>query len=383
MIRDRLRVAWLGHHSVRAGDGLITYSRVATQGLRHRGVEVLFVHHDDQCPDTASVALPMVGMAHRVVIAPPGSRQRLEELLRQGAIDVVHVSLSFSSLDLSLPRLCHRLGIPIVATVHFPFDRRAGLWSSLSHTLYHLYARMLAACDAVIVFSQAQRELLVRLGVPPGVVQVLPNGVDVDRYRPGPSALRRQLGAERVFTYMGRLDPEKNVGALLRAFLEVAPPAELRMVVVGDGAQRRRLQRRFADPRIAFTGLVTDEQARIDVLRASDAFFLPSSLEGLSLGMLEAMACGTATVATDVGGDGEALRGAGILLDPAKLQSELRSAIRLLVESPQVCELLGEGARARAVQRFSIAANLDRLQELYGSLVIAGGRLGMPARAHA
>jgi glycosyltransferase involved in cell wall biosynthesis len=48
------------------------------------------------------------------------------------------------------------------------------------------------------------------------------------------------------------------------------------------------------DPRIVFTGLVTEERARIELLRPSEAFFLPSVTEGLSLALLEAMACGSA-----------------------------------------------------------------------------------------
>ena len=366
------RIAWLGHRSAQGGDGLITYSRVAVEGLRRRGADVLFLHHDPLCADRASVALPAAGLAHRVVLEPPGAAWRLEALLREHRTDVVHVSLSFSSLDFGLPRLCRRLDVPLVATLHVPFDRRPGLWSSMSRAVYRLYAGMLARCDAVIVFGDAQRELLLRLGVPSGVVQVLPNGVDVDRYTPGPSDLRRKLGAGRLFSYVGRLDPEKNVGALLDAFCRTSRDPDLRLVIVGDGAQRRKLQRRFDDPRVVFTGLLTDEQARIDVLRASDAFFLPSSVEGLSLAMLEAMACGVATVATDVGGDGEALRGAGVVLDPERLHGELGSAVRLLAESPDVCELLGEAARTRAVERFSIASNLDRLLGLYGALIESG-----------
>jgi glycosyltransferase involved in cell wall biosynthesis len=176
------------------------------------------------------------------------------------------------------------------------------------------------------------------------------------------------LGAERLFSYVGRLDPEKNVDVLLGAFLDADPPASLRLVVVGGGVGRRSLERRFRDPRITFTGVITDERTRIGILQSSDAFFLPSSVEGLSLAMLEAMACGAATVATDVGSDGEALRGAGIVLDPVHLEPELRAAIRLLVEAPEVSALLGQLARARAVERFSLAANLDRLQDLYSTL---------------
>jgi hypothetical protein len=198
---------------------------------------------------------------------------------------------------------------------------------------------------------------------------VLPNGVDVGRYSPGPSSKREQLGIDRLFTYMGRLDPEKNVDVLLSAFLDAAPPRTLRLLIVGGGIEARRLKRRFTDRRITFTGVITDERERIDILRASDAFFLPSTVEGLSLAMLEAMACGTATVATDVGSDGDALRGAGIVVDPGHLDHELRLAVRLLLESPEVCSLLGGLARRRAEERYSITSNLDSLLGLYGQLL--------------
>jgi len=368
--RRHLRVAWLGHRSTTEADGIITYSREITNGLRERGVEVVFFHHArDQTDDDQSVALEALAFSHRLVLSPPGSKRKLIDLLRRHEVDLVHVSLSFSSLDFNLPRLCHRLGIPIVATFHVPYDTRFSVWRGISAAVYRLYAQALAECDAVIIFGEAQREILVNLGVPRQVIHVLPNGVDVDRYTPGPSSKREQLGVDRLFTYMGRLDPEKNVDVLLSAFLDAAPPRTLRLVVVGGGIEARRLKRRFTDRRITFTGVITDELERIDILRASDAFFLPSTVEGLSLAMLEAMACGTATVATDVGSDGDALRGAGIVVDPGHLDHELRLAVRLLLESPEVCSLLGGLARRRAEERYSITSNLDSLLGLYRQLL--------------
>ena len=368
--RRHLRVAWLGHRSTTEADGIITYSREITNGLRERGVEVVFFHHArDQTDDDQSVALEALSLSHRLVLSAPGSKKKLIDLLRRHEVDLVHVSLSFSSLDFNLPRLCHRLGIPIVATFHVPYDTRFSVWRGISAAVYRLYAQALAECDAVIIFGEAQRDILVNLGVPRQVIHVLPNGVDVDRYTPGPSSKREHLGVDRLFTYMGRLDPEKNVDVLLSAFLDAAPPRTLRLVVVGGGIEARRLKRRFTDRRITFTGVITDELERIDILRASDAFFLPSTVEGLSLAMLEAMACGTATVATDVGSDGDALRGAGIVVDPGHLDHELRLAVRLLLESPEVCSLLGGLARRRAEERYSITSNLDSLLGLYRQLL--------------
>jgi glycosyltransferase involved in cell wall biosynthesis len=375
-----LRVAWLGHRSPRKGDGIITYSREMTAGLKRRGVDVVFVHHHtrldghdgERAAADGEVVLDPILAFERVVISRPGSTRRLIDVLRRRRVDVVHVSLSFSVLDFNLPRLCHRLGIPIVATFHAPYATRPAVWAGVSAALYRLYAQALAACDAVIIFGEAQREILARLGVPRDVIHVVPNGVDVRRYQPGPSLKKQALGAEQLFTYVGRIAPEKNVDVLLDAYLDADPPATARMVVVGGGTSRRRLQRQYGDSRIVFTGLVTDAAERIALLRAADAFFLPSSVEGLSLAMLEAMACGTATVATDVGNDGEALRGAGIVVDPRHLEKELRAAVRLLIEVPELCRPLGARARQRAVDRYSLSTNLDRLLAIYRTLIGSG-----------
>ncbi|MBJ7612329.1 MAG: glycosyltransferase family 4 protein [Candidatus Dormibacteraeota bacterium] len=368
---QKLRIAWLGHRSTTEADGIITYSREITKGLRARGVEVVFFHHArDQADDDQSVALEALAFSHRLVLSPPGSKRKLIDLLRRQEVDLVHVSLSFSSLDFNLPRLCHQLGIPIVATFHVPYDTRFSVWRGISAAVYRLYAQALAECDAVIIFGEAQREILVSLGVPRRVIQVVPNGVDIERYSPGPSTKRDELGAERLYTYVGRLDPEKNVDVLIGTFLDANPPKSHRLVVVGGGVEARRLERRFTDPRVKFTGVVTEERERIAILRASDAFFLPSTVEGLSLAMLEAMACGAATVATDVGTDGEALRGAGIVIDPGHLDAELRLAVRLLTETPELSSVLGRLARERVVERFSLSANIDRLLELYRRLLL-------------
>jgi glycosyltransferase involved in cell wall biosynthesis len=209
-VRGRLRVAWLGQRSPDAGDGLITYSREITRGLRERGVDVVFVHHgpDGLASDRAgasSVALEALPFGDRFRIAAPGSARRLAAALSQHRVDVVHVSLSFSSLDFSLPALCHALGLPVVATFHAPFDTHATLWAGLSRMLYQIYAVPLARYDRVIVFGPSQAAMLAGMGVPRRVIRMVPNGVDVGRYRPGPSARAEALGARQLFLYLGRL----------------------------------------------------------------------------------------------------------------------------------------------------------------------------------
>ena len=368
-----LRVAWLGHHSAVGGDGLLTYSREMVAGLRARGHKVVFLHHAPAAQEAEDqIALKSLTSGRRYIISSPRSKRRIAELIKRERIDVVHASLSFSpSIDFGLPDLCHELAVPVVATFHVPFDSRPSVWSATSGAIYRVYAQPLAAYDRVIIFSEAQRNLLVHHGVPAAGVEVLPNGVDVLKYAPGPSSFKASTGARLLAGYLGRLDTEKNVDALARAFLDLGPPEGAALVIVGSGTDRRRLERRYAGPHVRFLGQVGDEAMRIAILRALDIFVLPSTVEGLSLSLLEAMACGVATVATDVGSDGEALQGAGLVLDPRELDGQLRLALRTLVDFPAFRADLGRRARERAVERYSLARNLDRLLGIYEELTRA------------
>jgi glycosyltransferase involved in cell wall biosynthesis len=116
-------------------------------------------------------------------------------------------------------------------------------------------------------------------------------------------------------------------------------------------------------------GNILDEQRRIDILRGSDVFILPSFVEGLSLSLLEAMACGVACIATDVGADGEVLSGgAGVVLNPQRARSELQTLLPLFADLPEMSELLGKKARARVEEQYSLKGNIDRLEQFYAQL---------------
>jgi len=372
---EALRVAWLGHQSGRAGDGLLTYSRETVAGLRARGVKVFFVHHGNLAAATDdTLTLRSLTASHRYIISSPRTKRTITDLLRRERVDLVHVSLSFSTLiDFGLPDLCHELGLPVVATFHVPYDSRFSLWQGISTAVYRLYAQSLASFDRVIIFSEQQKGLLEHYGVPGINIAVIPNGVDILKYAPGPSAFKQTLEASAMVGYLGRVDSEKNVDVLIRAFQDVDSGDDVKLVVIGSGSERRRLERRYANRRIVFTGQVLDETERIGMLRAMDIFVLPSLVEGLSLSLLEAMACGVAPVATDVGSDGEALRGAGMVVDPKDLDAQLRLALRTLIEFPEFRAELGRKARARAVERYSLSDNLDRLLAVYRELRPAAG----------
>ncbi len=369
-----MRIAWLGHVASARANGIATYSREMVAGIRKRGQDVFFFYHASrergQPRDPHGIRIGSFDILNRAMISVPRARKMIEQTILREHIDIAHLSLSFSQLDFSLPDICHGLGIPAVATLHFPYGPPETFWGSAVRVLYRVYAGSLKNYDAVIVFSEGQREMLVEYGVTPQCVRVIPNGVDIDTYSPGPSDYKQSIRASVLVSYVGRLDPEKNVPGLLAAFQKVDPPPDHKLVIVGNGMDLSQLRRKAGgDHRVILRGFVGDLRERLRIMRAADIFVLPSAIEGLSLAMLEAMATGTTVVATDVGADAEALRNVGIAVDLAALETQLPLALRLLFDYPEFRRELAVRARQRAVEQYSLETNIDRVVDLYHELL--------------
>lgn len=370
-----MHIAWLGKKTPFCGN--VTYSREITNALLERGYRVTFLHfaqpHEstaDPHPDAAEVPLPFLFKSQILTIPSLKSGKLLANALRQLKPDVVHASLTLSPLDFRLPEICAELNLPLVATFHPAFDRKVrSITSGTQHLTYQLYAPCLANYDRVVVFSDLQRDLLHKLGVPEETLVVIPNGVDTHRYSPGPSTAKADLDVDRLFVYQGRLSPEKNVESLLKGWRQADLGPRCKLAIVGSGPLEASLKLFYDDDNILWLGYVADVQRRIDLLRGADGFILPSFVEGLSLSLLEAMACGTACVATDAGADGEVLaHGAGIVLDPQRVAMELQTILPLLRDHPEFTQLLGRKARDRVVERYTLSANVTQLESLYREL---------------
>jgi glycosyltransferase involved in cell wall biosynthesis len=371
-----MKIAWFGHNARKRGNGLVRYSHQLIEGLEARGAQVVFFYNRSGCDASAvqpssTRELKAFSLWDHDLVSSPGSAALIKNALQEEKVDIAHVSMSFSNLDFRLPDLCHNLGIPIVATFHAPYDRRQSLWGVASRLLYRVWSFALARYDAVVIFSQEQAEILSRCGVPAGQIHVIPNGVDTRFFRPGPSTYKEEIGADLLVVYCGRLDPEKNVGTLLEVFSTVHPASNCKAVIAGNGVEYDRLRRRYDGETVVFKGLMKDPQELLRILQAGDVFVLPSQVEGLSIALLEGMACGMATIATDVGADGEALHGAGILIDPKDLRSQLRLALDLVAENAGLRHSLGRQARRRVVSRYSLQKNIDQVMRLYEGLLPA------------
>ncbi len=392
------QIAWLGKKSPFCGN--VTYGLSTTEALRQRGHMVSFIHFDtpatalgllestrhesgrleamaaDSAGVDPDVTLPYLVKSQVYTIPSPGAQRELRESLERLRPDLVHASLTLSPLDFRLPDLCQQLGLPLVATFHPAFD--AGLRNLAAGTqqlTYQLYAPSLARYDRVIVFSDLQAGVLERLGVRPERIAVIPNGVDETLWRPLngiPSPeyreLRERFAGLRLFLYVGRITTEKNVEALLRAWRLVRPEGCL-LLIVGDGPLRGMLQNN-SEADVLWWGMEADLARRVALLQLAEVFLLPSLVEGLSLALLEAMATGTACVATDAGADGQVLEGgAGIVIRTQGVTTQLRTLLPVLRDQPVLTAELGHRARQRIEERYTLAANINALERLYEEVI--------------
>jgi glycosyltransferase involved in cell wall biosynthesis len=217
---------------------------------------------------------------------------------------------------------------------------------------------------------------------------VLPNGVDVNEWRPDPEvreSMRREhgFGLEYLWFAAGRMDAVKDYSTLLRAMIQIPQPA--RLVIAGAGmldSDVRRLSRDLGlEARVRFLGFEPDV---CRWMQASDGFVLSSLWEGLPMALLEACACALAPVATDIPGNREIIvDGHTGFLAPAGNASALTATmIKMMCLAPEERRVIGLHARQRIVDYFSLDAALNRWEELYGALLEEHLRSARCARTH-
>ncbi len=224
--------------------------------------------------------------------------------------------------------------------------------------------------DTFIVISSEIDDELTQIGVSSEKKTFIPNGVDLKRFSPSFSSeekrtLRDKLNLpdDLIVVFSGRLDPEKRVEQLIRVWNDILikhPNAIL--LILGTGTEEEKLKG-IAGINVRFEGNVNDVAP---YFRASDIFVLPSSTEGLSNSLLEAMASGLAPIATSVGGAIDLITTGenGILIEPDKTVS-LTSALLTLLADSELRASFGKSARNYVEKNYSLVVVAEKLNNLY------------------
>lgn len=298
---------------------------------------------------------------------------QFKRLLRQEQVDLIHAHEFDANVQGAF--VAALSGVPLVATVH----GKNYYWERLRRRLAYRWVSRRATMVAV---SENLKEFIVeKVGVSPGRVKVLYNGVDVlPKYTPTEVVeCRKELGLpedHQIVGVVGNLYPVKGHQYLIEAI-----PAVLRtcpntsFVFAGRGQLESELKAQVSrlgvEKRVHFLGLRQDIPR---ILAMLDLFVLPSLSEGLSMAILEAMIAGKPVIATRVGGNPELVidEETGFLVPPRDSQTLAARLITSLTNKQQSATFAERGKR-RAEGQFSLQNMVSSYQSLYDHCLRSGG----------
>ena len=281
-------------------------------------------------------------------------------MLRNREVDVIHAHNGRTSLVAVSAKLLTRRG-KVVLTQHFlepDYVNRKGIGGRLAG-LTHRF--VLGNVDQHICISEAVRSKFLgrqeQSVVERQCVHVVNNGVE-DVY----STLDRRECREKLFSYLGipemtklivcvsRLEPEKDVQALLSALTNVEKVLPYHCLIVGEGSERTQMEAFVRevkiDDRVSFLGYRDDVPA---IMKASDLFVLPCPVEGFGLVVAEAMLAGLPVVAINRGGPADIVisEQTGLLVPPDDVKAMSVALVTLLLSTSQ-CRSMGVNGQQRA-----------------------------------
>jgi glycosyltransferase involved in cell wall biosynthesis len=306
---------------------------------------------------------------------------RLARELRERDIEVVHAHQYTPFFYAALARALSGFRARLILTEHgrhFP-DVVSPLRRAVNRLLLD---RVADAVNAVCEFSA--RSLCHQDGFSGGRIEVIENGIDVERYTTSADrlALRHRLGLDpgrRYIANVARFHPVKDQATLLTAFAAVAAERpEVDLLLVGDGARRAALEGQVAElklgTRVHFLGVRADVP---EILQAVDIFALTSVCEAASLTLLEAMAAGLPVVVTAVGGNPEIVRhGREGLLVPRGDPDATAAALLRLLDDPELTGELGRRGQERVCLHYRLEQTVAAYGDLYKRLGRRGAKIG-------
>jgi len=335
--------------------------------LGHFRERVFF--HEVEMEDYPLFEHPPYSLALSVAMHDTAVREKL---------DLMHVHYAIphaTSAWVARKMLAPERNLPVVTTLHGTDITLVGL-----HPSFHAITRFsILRSQGLTAVSEYLKEETVRgFQVPAERIEVIPNFIDTDVWRPGKEPCHRSTLApegEKIVMHVSNFRPVKHVEDVVEVFERIVRKVDARLVFVGDGPERPRAAERAEElgvrPRVLFLG----KHASVDELIAcADLLLLPSSNESFGLAALEAMACGAPVVASDVGGIPEVVTHgeSGFLFEPGSLDEMAAAGIELL-QDPRLKARIVEAARTAAVSRFGADAIVPRYEAYYERVIAANG----------
>ncbi|HTR39505.1 MAG TPA: glycosyltransferase family 4 protein [Bryobacteraceae bacterium] len=284
-------------------------------------------------------------------------------LLRQHSVQLIWQAGSSYFYDL-LPDL--RRFFPGIAVADLLFNPSGHAETHLKHRRF---------IDRVIVEHDGMKQWLSSRGVPGGAISIIPNGIDLDRYRPLPrkdwrTAQSRTAGPPYVIGFFGRFSAEKGPDIFLRIAQRFSNRTDLEFLLCGSGPDEAALRSQCAalgvEDKVHFLGFVP---AR-DYLPCCDLTVVPSRIDGRPNIVMESLAMAVPVVASRTGGIPEmALEGEGTRLCDAGNIEEFHQALEQLVDDAATRRQLANTGRLWAEKHFSAAFAGDSYAATFRAMI--------------
>lgn len=350
--------------------------------LAQRGHEIHFVSYAQPFRlDRFSerVFFHEVEMEHYPLFEHPPYSLALAVALHDAAakhhLDLIHVhyAIPHATSAWIAREMLQGSGLPIVTTLHGTDITLVGL-----HPSFHAITRFsILKSDGITAVSAFLKEQTVRdFGVPADRIEMIPNFVDTEIYRPGREPCHRHSlapGGEKILMHISNFRPVKRVLDVVEVYAKVASRMPARLVMIGDGPDRPKAKERAEELGVADGVVFLGKHASVDeLLPCADLFLLPSEQESFGLVALEAMASGVPVVAARVGGLPEVVPHgeAGYLFERGDTEAMAEGALEILGDEA-VWRRFSAAGRQLALERFSSERIVPAYERYYESILAA------------
>ena len=318
--------------------------------------------------------LPTLNLLSWVTGTPYPILRGVSSHVRRINPDLVHVHSHLFLSSYQAVRATHSIGMPSVVTIHGVTAQRGWFLNLYQQAYLRTMAKMLFRdVSAIVCLTKSDAELIAEIAGDASKIHIIPNGVNIDFFKPGEEC------ANRLVVWTGRFVFEKGLNLLVEAAKIVSQQIpDARFLLIGSGPLENSIARRVKElglsEVIRFTGPL--ERGEIaEVLRKATVFALPSLKEGLPRSILEAMACGVPVVGSDISGINDVvIDGQNGILVPPREPEMLAHKIMTILEDKVLRKRLGGKARESIVQRHNIADVTSEMEKLYHRIVAEAGK---------
>lgn len=293
---------------------------------------------------------------------------KILDVIRSPGLDIIHAhyAVPHATSAYLAKEMCQPCHVRTVTTLHGTDITLVGKKPSF----YEITRFSIRKSDRVTAVSEWLRERTEENFPGVGDIDVVPNFVDSDRFRPFSGEKRRCPWAEPgefVLMHASNFRPVKNVPRVLDVFERLRARYPVKLLMVGDGpelpAAQERVRAQGWEDSVHFLGA---QEYLEDILPLADVFLLPSEHESFGLAALEAMSCGIVVVGTNNGGTKEVIRHGenGFLHAPSDVEG-MSASIMMMMENPDRLAELEREARRTAQVSFPVASAVDEYLRIY------------------